>query len=136
MTQVYFHCSNAKGILVDRCGATVDDLAEARDRAACVVRRRAASKIGAAGSWMSTTTSATSSSLSPSLSRSASHIEVAMFAVQSPIRLLCRCVVGINRMCNELMASAIDPYQPERHYMRGPGPKWLAKHGAIRSGMV
>jgi hypothetical protein len=23
----------------------------------------------------------------------------------------------------------IDPYQPELHYMRGPGPKWHAKHG-------
>jgi hypothetical protein len=22
------------------------------------------------------------------------------------------------------------PYRPERHYMRGPGPKWHAKHGA------
>jgi hypothetical protein len=21
------------------------------------------------------------------------------------------------------------PYKPERHYMRGPGPKWRAKHG-------
>ena len=21
-----------------------------------------------------------------------------------------------------------DTYQPERHYMRGPGPKWHAKH--------
>jgi hypothetical protein len=21
------------------------------------------------------------------------------------------------------------PYRPERHYMRGPGPKWRAKHG-------
>ncbi len=21
------------------------------------------------------------------------------------------------------------PYRPERHYMRGPGPKWLEKHG-------
>ena len=20
------------------------------------------------------------------------------------------------------------PYRPERHYMRGPGPKWRAKH--------
>jgi hypothetical protein len=20
-------------------------------------------------------------------------------------------------------------YKPERHYMRGPGPKWRAKHG-------
>ena len=38
MTQVYFHCSNARGVLVDRTGAAVDDLAEARDHAACVVR--------------------------------------------------------------------------------------------------
>jgi hypothetical protein len=22
-----------------------------------------------------------------------------------------------------------DPYRPERHYMRGPGPKWHEKHG-------
>jgi hypothetical protein len=21
-----------------------------------------------------------------------------------------------------------DPYRPERHYMRGPGPKWHEKH--------
>ena len=21
-----------------------------------------------------------------------------------------------------------DPYHPEQHYMRGPGPKWHAKH--------
>ncbi len=21
-----------------------------------------------------------------------------------------------------------DPYRPEKHYMRGPGPKWHAKH--------
>lgn len=23
----------------------------------------------------------------------------------------------------------LDPYRPEAHYMRGPGPKWHAKHG-------
>lgn len=22
-----------------------------------------------------------------------------------------------------------NPYRPERHYMRGPGPKWFEKHG-------
>ena len=22
-----------------------------------------------------------------------------------------------------------DPYRPELHYMRGPGPRWRAKHG-------
>jgi hypothetical protein len=25
-------------------------------------------------------------------------------------------------------ASMSDPYRPERHYMRGPGPKWRAKY--------
>lgn len=25
-----------------------------------------------------------------------------------------------------------DPYHPERHYMRGPGPKWREKHAAKR----
>jgi hypothetical protein len=30
----------------------------------------------------------------------------------------------------------LDPYRPELHYMRGPGPKWQAKHrgeAAIRA---
>jgi hypothetical protein len=25
-------------------------------------------------------------------------------------------------------ARAFDPYRPELHYMRGPGPAWRAKH--------
>lgn len=25
-----------------------------------------------------------------------------------------------------------DPYRPEKYYMRGPGPKWHAKHDAHR----
>lgn len=29
-----------------------------------------------------------------------------------------------------LFRSVIDPYRPELHYMRGPGPKWRAKHTA------
>jgi hypothetical protein len=27
-------------------------------------------------------------------------------------------------------ARAFDPYRPELHYMRGPGPAWRAKHMA------
>jgi hypothetical protein len=26
----------------------------------------------------------------------------------------------------------IDPYRPELHYMRGPGPKWHARYQASR----
>jgi len=29
----------------------------------------------------------------------------------------------------ELTRDIGGPYKPERHYMRGPGPKWRAKHG-------
>jgi len=27
-----------------------------------------------------------------------------------------------------LVKALLDPYRPELHYMRGPGPKWHAKH--------
>ena len=38
MTQVYFHCSNTKKVFVDHLGTVVDSLAEARERATCVVK--------------------------------------------------------------------------------------------------
>lgn len=31
-----------------------------------------------------------------------------------------------------LMRVAGNPYRPELHYMRGPGPKWRAKYQASR----
>ena len=34
------------------------------------------------------------------------------------------------RRLRSLTASALDPYRPELHYMRGPGPKWREKYGA------
>ena len=38
MAQLYFHCSNSNGVVIDQRGALVEDLAEARDHAACIVR--------------------------------------------------------------------------------------------------
>jgi len=41
---------------------------------------------------------------------------------------------GSSRLLSELAGtvrtfqSLFDPYRPELHYMRGPGPKWHAKH--------
>ena len=29
---------------------------------------------------------------------------------------------------SRLFRTMVDPYRPELHYMRGPGPKWHAKH--------
>lgn len=31
--------------------------------------------------------------------------------------------------CRRFASALSDPYRPEAHYMRGPGPKWYAKHG-------
>ena len=31
-------------------------------------------------------------------------------------------------LLHTLARSLFDPYRPELHYMRGPGPKWRAKH--------
>ena len=31
--------------------------------------------------------------------------------------------------------SMLDPYRPELHYMRGPGPKWREKHGGTNAGL-
>jgi len=30
-----------------------------------------------------------------------------------------------------LTRSLFDPYRPELYYMRGPGPKWHAKHDGM-----
>ncbi|MBR0793129.1 hypothetical protein JQ631_28985 [Bradyrhizobium manausense] len=37
MVQVFFHCSNTDGTLIDRNGAAVASLTEARDRAAQIM---------------------------------------------------------------------------------------------------
>ena len=38
---------------------------------------------------------------------------------------------------HRLIKGARDPYRPELHYMRGPGPKWHAKHqGRLERGAL
>ena len=34
----------------------------------------------------------------------------------------------IAELFHTLAKALFDPYRPELHYMRGPGPKWHAKH--------
>ena len=31
--------------------------------------------------------------------------------------------------CRKIVNAVMKPYRPELHYMRGPGPKWFARHG-------
>src|ERR1700721_2353166 len=37
MAQIFYHCSNTEGVLVDRCGTAADDLVEACEHAAAIV---------------------------------------------------------------------------------------------------
>jgi hypothetical protein len=37
----------------------------------------------------------------------------------------------IRSFWRQFFLRAFDPYRPELHYMRGPGPAWRAKHKAL-----
>jgi hypothetical protein len=37
-------------------------------------------------------------------------------------------VAELTSLLQNLARALFDPYRPELHYMRGPGPKWHAKH--------
>ena len=57
-----------------------------------------------------------------------------MLPARPPFPALLRCFDAIVARCHRLIARARDPYRPERHYMRGPGPKWHARHRADIAG--
>ena len=40
-------------------------------------------------------------------------------------------VVELRTFWREFFTKAFNPYRPELHYMRGPGPAWRAKHSAV-----
>jgi len=56
-----------------------------------------------------------------------SYVSRVLFATPAPVRSL---DVAARRW-RSLRTSLFDAYRyrPERHYMRGPGPKWQEKHG-------
>ena len=41
--------------------------------------------------------------------------------------------VVVAQLWRTLVKDLFDPYRPELHYMRGPGPKWHAKHAYVRA---
>ena len=49
---------------------------------------------------------------------------VALFA--APFQ---RIAPWLSAFWREMTRDHVGPYRPERYYMRGPGPKWRAKHG-------
>lgn len=42
-----------------------------------------------------------------------------------------RLMKRLTKAWRELVRELTDPYRPELHYMRGPGPKWAEKHGRM-----
>jgi hypothetical protein len=47
-----------------------------------------------------------------------------------------RRVQTILARCRDLIGIIGNPYRPELHYMRGPGPKWRAKHRLANLGSL
>ena len=41
---------------------------------------------------------------------------------------LARTLAEISAFWHQSIAKVFNPYRPELHYMRGPGPAWRAKH--------
>jgi hypothetical protein len=54
----------------------------------------------------------------------------------SHLRVLCEGARIWERIWRALMAPLRNPYRPEQHYMRGPGPKHRAKAAASESAGV
>jgi hypothetical protein len=53
-----------------------------------------------------------------------SYVSRVLFTTRTPA-----CAVdAVVRRWRWVRASVCDPYRPELHYMRGPGPKWREKH--------
>jgi len=59
---------------------------------------------------------------------------MSVFGVRGPLTMAVG-LIGISRALGSsleywrsLRTAIFEPYRPELHYMRGPGPKWRAKH--------
>jgi hypothetical protein len=54
-------------------------------------------------------------------------------AISAELALIGTFARGIGQRLGAALAEkapgVFDPYHPELHYMRGPGPKWREKHG-------
>src|SRR5258708_36202973 len=62
-----------------------------------------------------------------------------MIAIRTTVRMLAArrqapaLRADIADLLHNLAKALFDPYRPELHYMRGPGPKWHAKHDPRRA---
>lgn len=49
-------------------------------------------------------------------------------AMSGSARRMAKAVRDFANVVHDLVMEVRDSYRPELHYMRGPGPKWRAKH--------
>ena len=52
-----------------------------------------------------------------------------------PDQVIVRLIATAELTCSALSIFIFGParaYHPEKHYMRGPGPKWREKHGIVQ----
>jgi hypothetical protein len=56
---------------------------------------------------------------------------IATTAVATRLRVILR--YTLRGLWSWLVSDRPANYQPERYYMRGPGPKWREKHGRMRA---
>ena len=54
-----------------------------------------------------------------------------MLPARAPFMPLLRRLDAIVARCHRLIERARDPYRPERHYMRGPGPACARRGGVL-----
>src|SRR5215471_2019164 len=68
-----------------------------------------------------------------------SRTDSVMITARTTVRMLAArrqapgLATDITDLFRTLAKALFDPYRPELHYMRGPGPKWHAKHDPVRA---
>jgi len=81
-------------------------------------------------SWFSARTTASNAAKAANENRASprhgnDHVDLSFRPGPRP----CRRLTGFRAFWREFFAKAFNPYRPELHYMRGPGPAWHAKYG-------
>jgi hypothetical protein len=52
------------------------------------------------------------------------------FSQAHPARAATRCLAAVGAAWRRMATSLFVGYRPERHYMRGPGPKWHERNSS------
>jgi hypothetical protein len=71
--------------------------------------------------------------------KATSRTDSVMITARTTVRMLAArrqapgLAADLTDLLRTLVKAVFDPYRPELHYMRGPGPKWHAKHGPVRA---